>query len=63
MSATTVVQDVTNSITQSCCRLDAYFEYGLGGPWDMAAGAVILTEAGGRVLDPSGEWRSCLWTF
>ncbi|KAK2077671.1 hypothetical protein QBZ16_004517 [Prototheca wickerhamii] len=35
-------------------RLDAYFEYGLGGPWDMAAGAVILTEAGGRVLDPSG---------
>ncbi|KDD75655.1 inositol monophosphatase [Helicosporidium sp. ATCC 50920] len=35
-------------------RLDAYFEYGLGGPWDMAAGAVVLREAGGIVVDPSG---------
>ncbi|KAL6772286.1 hypothetical protein ACKKBG_A29640 [Auxenochlorella protothecoides x Auxenochlorella symbiontica] len=35
-------------------RLDAFFELGLGGPWDMAAGAVILEEAGGKVLDPAG---------
>lgn len=35
-------------------RLDAYYELGLGGCWDMAAGALILTEAGGQVLDPAG---------
>ena len=35
-------------------RLDAYYEIGLGGPWDLAAGALVLEEAGGRVLDPCG---------
>lgn len=35
-------------------RLDAYFEIGVGGPWDMAAAALILTEAGGTVMDPAG---------
>lgn len=35
-------------------RLDAFFEIGLGGPWDMAAGALILQEAGGEVIDPAG---------
>jgi inositol-phosphate phosphatase / L-galactose 1-phosphate phosphatase len=35
-------------------RLDAYFEIGLGGPWDVAAAALILEEAGGKVLDPAG---------
>jgi len=35
-------------------RLDAYYEIGLGGPWDLAAGALVLEEAGGRVLDPEG---------
>jgi inositol-phosphate phosphatase/L-galactose 1-phosphate phosphatase len=35
-------------------RLDAYYEVGLGGPWDMAAAVCILREAGGEVLDPAG---------
>ena len=35
-------------------RLDFYYEVGLGGPWDMAAAALILEEAGGKVLDPVG---------
>lgn len=35
-------------------RLDAYYEIGLGGPWDLAGATLILEEAGGRVLDPSG---------
>ena len=30
-------------------RLDGYFERGVQ-PWDWAAGAVIVSEAGGRVL-------------
>jgi myo-inositol-1(or 4)-monophosphatase len=29
-------------------RLDGYFERGLN-PWDHAAGALLVTEAGGRV--------------
>eukprot|EP00898_Chlorokybus_atmophyticus_P005155 jgi/Chlat1/5640/Chrsp369S00866 len=37
----------------ACGRLDAYYEFGIGGPWDAAAGAVILTEAGGDVIDPA----------
>jgi len=31
----------------ACGRLDAYFEWGLQ-PWDMAAGRLIIEEAGGR---------------
>lgn len=34
-------------------RLDGYWEYGLK-PWDMAAGALIVREAGGMVMDPLG---------
>lgn len=34
-------------------RLDAFFEYNLN-PWDVAAGALIVTEAGGSVCDFSG---------
>jgi myo-inositol-1(or 4)-monophosphatase len=34
-------------------RLDAFFEMGLS-PWDVAAGALIVREAGGRVAEPSG---------
>jgi myo-inositol-1(or 4)-monophosphatase len=33
---------------------DAYFEFKLA-PWDFAGGALILTEAGGRVSDCSGN--------
>ncbi|CAG9462702.1 unnamed protein product [Pedinophyceae sp. YPF-701] len=35
-------------------RLDAFYEIGFGGPWDVAAASVILEEAGGHVLDPFG---------
>ena len=35
-------------------RLDAYFERGLH-PWDMAAGALIVEEAGGRVGGYAGQ--------
>lgn len=34
-------------------RFDAYFEYSLS-PWDVAAGALIVQEAGGKVGDFSG---------
>ena len=32
----------------ACGRLDAFYERGLQ-PWDMAAGALIVSEAGGAV--------------
>ena len=35
-------------------RLDAFWELGLS-PWDMAAGALMILEAGGLVGDLSGE--------
>jgi myo-inositol-1(or 4)-monophosphatase len=34
-------------------RFDAYFEYGLGA-WDLAAGTIIVKEAGGAVSDCAG---------
>ena len=38
----------------ACGRLDAFWELGLA-PWDMAAGALLIAEAGGLVADTSGE--------
>ena len=39
----------------ACARFDAFYEYGLN-PWDCAAGALIIKEAGGTVTDfKSGE--------
>ncbi|XP_042392781.1 inositol monophosphatase 3-like [Zingiber officinale] len=38
----------------ACGRLDLCYEIGFGGPWDVAAGAIIVREAGGHVFDPSG---------
>lgn len=35
-------------------RFDAFYEYGLN-PWDVAAGALLVQEAGGKVSDYSGE--------
>jgi myo-inositol-1(or 4)-monophosphatase len=35
-------------------RLDAFWEMGLA-PWDMAAGALMVQEAGGLVGDFAGE--------
>jgi myo-inositol-1(or 4)-monophosphatase len=37
----------------ACGRFDGYYEYGLN-PWDVAAGALIVKEAGGRVKDFRG---------
>jgi myo-inositol-1(or 4)-monophosphatase len=34
----------------ACGRMDGFFEYGLK-PWDVAAGAIIVKEAGGIVSD------------
>lgn len=39
----------------ACGRLDLFYELGFGGPWDVAAGVVIVEEAGGLVYDPSGK--------
>lgn len=38
----------------ACGRFDAFYEYGLN-PWDVAAGALIVMEAGGKVSDFRGE--------
>lgn len=43
----------------ACGRMDAYFEYNLK-PWDVAAGALIVKEAGGSVYDFSGGTN---WLF
>ena len=37
-------------------RLDGFWEFGLS-PWDMAAGALLIMEAGGLVGDLAGENR------
>ncbi|KAH9609601.1 hypothetical protein KSS87_014073 [Heliosperma pusillum] len=39
----------------ACGRLDLMYEIGYGGAWDVAAGIVIIQEAGGLVFDPSGK--------
>jgi len=38
----------------ACGRLDGFWEMGLS-PWDMAAGVLLIQEAGGLVSDLSGE--------
>ena len=38
----------------ACGRFNAFFEYGLS-PWDVAAGALLVKEAGGLVKDFKGE--------
>lgn len=38
----------------ACGRFDGFYEYGLN-PWDIAAGIVLLKEAGGRVSDFRGH--------
>ena len=37
----------------ACGRLDAFWEFGLN-PWDMAAGVLLVTEAGGSRTDMHG---------
>jgi len=43
----------------ACGRFDAFFEYNLS-PWDVAAAALIIKEAGGSVTDFSGAQN---WLF
>src|SRR5574343_233068 len=38
----------------TCGRYDAFWEFGLA-PWDMAAGALLISEAGGLVSDLRGD--------
>lgn len=38
----------------ACGRFEAFYEYGLQS-WDVAAGAIIVQQAGGRISDFSGE--------
>ncbi|MCB8994631.1 MAG: inositol monophosphatase [Bacteroidales bacterium] len=38
----------------ACGRFDGFYEYGLN-PWDVAAGVLIVKQAGGRVADFKGE--------
>ncbi|GAM18278.1 hypothetical protein SAMD00019534_014530, partial [Acytostelium subglobosum LB1] len=37
----------------ACGRLDCFYEWGIH-PWDIAAASLMITEAGGVVVDPSG---------
>jgi myo-inositol-1(or 4)-monophosphatase len=39
----------------ACGRFDVFYEYGLNA-WDVAAGAIIVKEAGGEVTDFSSEY-------
>src|ERR1051326_1864405 len=41
----------------ACGRLDFFWEFGLK-PWDMAAGALLVREAGGRTSDMRGGLHS-----
>ena len=38
----------------ACGRFDGFWEFGLS-PWDMAGGALLISEAGGLVSDMRGE--------
>lgn len=40
----------------ACGRYDGFWEFGLS-PWDMAAGALLIAEAGGLVSDLRGDAR------
>jgi myo-inositol-1(or 4)-monophosphatase len=41
----------------ACGRFEVFYEYGLH-PWDIAAGTLIVREAGGRVSDFSGNEKN-----
>lgn len=38
----------------ACGRLESFWEFGLS-PWDLAAGKILITEAGGTVTDMKGD--------
>ena len=41
----------------ACGRFEVFYEYGLH-PWDIAAGILLVREAGGRVSDFSGNEKN-----
>ncbi|MGF1532634.1 MAG: inositol monophosphatase family protein [Bernardetiaceae bacterium] len=41
----------------ACGRFEGFFEYGLK-PWDVAAGMLLVSEAGGQISDFSGRPRT-----
>ena len=41
----------------ACGRFEAFYEYGLN-PWDVAAGILLVREAGGRVSDFEGNEKN-----
>jgi myo-inositol-1(or 4)-monophosphatase len=41
----------------ACGRFEAFYEYGLN-PWDVAAGTILIREAGGIVSDFSGNEKN-----
>ena len=41
----------------ACGRFEGFYEYGLH-PWDIAAGMLLVREAGGRVSDFSGNEKN-----
>ena len=43
-----------NMMDVACGKLDCFFEDGFGGPWDVAAGKVVVAEAGGTCTLVSG---------
>ena len=43
----------------ACGRLDGYFEAGVK-PWDIAAGVLLVREAGGRICDFRGAGTGSL---
>ena len=40
----------TDLVYVACGRFEAFYEYSLS-PWDVAAGSLIVTEAGGEICD------------
>lgn len=44
----------TDLVYVACGRFEAFYEYSLN-PWDVAAGAFIVQQAGGKVCDFSGN--------
>ncbi len=44
----------TDLVYTACGRFDAFYEYGLS-PWDVAAGVIIVKEAGGKISDFQGN--------
>lgn len=55
---------IIGSSTLALCQVatgaaEAYYQYGLH-CWDIAAAALIITEAGGCVIDTTGQQHSCI---